>query len=123
MASSRIGNEGAHCRLQPVGLASGFPMARAASAVIIDAMRTLPLAFAAIVAVAVTLAVEPFADADQTDARLPGLFEQLKTAPTATEAKAVEMQIWSIWTVSSNDEVNQLMAEGISAMNQADPKT
>jgi tetratricopeptide (TPR) repeat protein len=86
-------------------------------------MRIVSFALAIAAAAALLVAAERLADADQTDSRLPALFDQLKSAPTATEAKAVEMQIWSIWTVSSNDEVNRLMAEGVSAMNQADPKT
>jgi tetratricopeptide (TPR) repeat protein len=98
-------------------------MALAARGAIIPPMRILSLLVAAVAGAGLLLAADRLADADQTDARLPALFDQLKAAPTATEAKSVEMQIWSIWTVSSNDEVNRLMAEGVSAMNQADPKT
>jgi len=86
-------------------------------------MQIRSLALAGAVAALFLLASDPFADADQTDQRLPALFDQLKAAKTAAEAQPIEAQIWTIWTRSPNEQVNQLMAEGISAMNMADPKT
>ena len=59
------------------------------------------------------------ATADQTDKRLPGLFDQLKATRSAGEAEAIQQAIWSLWTESSNAEVNLLMLEGIDAMGQS----
>lgn len=86
-------------------------------------MRIASVSLAAAIATILLLASDPFADADQKDARLPALFDQLKAATTPEAAKPVEMQIWSIWTASDNAEVNRLMAEGTAAMNMQDPKT
>lgn len=86
-------------------------------------MRIGSASLAAAIAAILLVASNPFAGADQTDPRLPVLFEQLKAAKTLEEAKPLETEIWSIWTVSDDAEVNRLMAEGISAMNLMDPKT
>jgi tetratricopeptide (TPR) repeat protein len=54
--------------------------------------------------------------ADQTDQRLPALFEQLKTAASDEAAKTAEAQIWKIWTDHPNPEINALMLRGLHAM-------
>ena len=105
------------------GLASGFPLGAARRDGHNPAMRIVSASLAAAIATILLLASDPFADADQKDSRLPALFDQLKAAATAEEAKPVEMQIWSIWTASENAEVNRLMAEGTAAMSMQDPKT
>jgi len=53
---------------------------------------------------------------DQRDARLVALFEQLKTAGNRQTALAVEADIWRIWLESGREEIDALMAEGVSAM-------
>jgi len=52
----------------------------------------------------------------QNDPRLPALFAQLKAAPSAEAANEVEQQIWQLWIISGNDEIDQLMAVGLHAM-------
>jgi len=61
--------------------------------------------------------------ADQTDKRLPDLFSELKKAPDADTAAAVETKIWQIWFESGNAELDALMAEGSDAMESDDYKT
>ncbi len=65
------------------------------------------------------LAASHAARADQTDARLDGLFAQLGTASSADAAQPIEAQIWGIWLQSGVDRINGLMGIGIAAMNQA----
>lgn len=57
---------------------------------------------------------------DQTDPRLPGLFDELKSAVDAGKAAVVEQQIWEIWHTAPNEELQQLMRQGMDAMNQSD---
>jgi tetratricopeptide (TPR) repeat protein len=57
------------------------------------------------------------ASADQNDRRLDGLFERLHITADATDAQAIEEQIWQIWLESDDATVNRLMLEGIAAMN------
>ena len=56
------------------------------------------------------------APADQKDARLPGLFDQLKAAPDMAAAAAVEAQIWDIWLKADDPAIESLMTEGSEAM-------
>jgi tetratricopeptide (TPR) repeat protein len=56
------------------------------------------------------------ATADQTDHRLPALFDQLQQAKTPSEAASIEGAIWSIWTESGNQDLDRLMMEGTAAM-------
>lgn len=55
------------------------------------------------------LAFSQLALADQKDARLPELFEQLKSARNQTEASQYEFRIWDIWAEHPNPEINALM--------------
>jgi tetratricopeptide (TPR) repeat protein len=55
--------------------------------------------------------------ADQQDPRLAGLFERLQETPDATEAQAVEQQIWRLWLESNDAAIDQLMLQGIAAMH------
>lgn len=61
--------------------------------------------------------------ADQKDARLPGLFNDLKKAPDAAAAAEIEQKIWQIWFESGSIELDALMAEGSDAMEANDYKT
>ena len=65
-------------------------------------------------AVLVLLAALP-ARADQTDSRLPALFERLRGADPASAANLRE-QIWEIWFAANEAEVDQLMEMGELAM-------
>ncbi len=58
--------------------------------------------------------------ADQADPRLPDLFDELKSAADAGEAAVVEQQIWEIWHTAPNEELQQLMRQGMDAMNNSD---
>ncbi|MFQ6017127.1 MAG: tetratricopeptide repeat protein [Kiloniellaceae bacterium] len=60
------------------------------------------------------------AAADQTDARLDGLFARLKTAPDARAARGIEAAIWAIWIDSDDEVVGLLMQQGIGAMTRRD---
>jgi tetratricopeptide (TPR) repeat protein len=57
------------------------------------------------------------APADQKDARLPALFDQLKTAPDAGAAAAIEAQIWAIWLQANDPAIDTLMTEGNEAID------
>jgi len=52
--------------------------------------------------------------ADQTDERLPALFEQLETAPDAVSSALIERAIWEIWLETDDERVGTLMATGTS---------
>jgi tetratricopeptide (TPR) repeat protein len=62
------------------------------------------------------------ARADQDDPRLPALFARLKTVGSDGEARAVETQVWQIWSVSADEEVNAMMLRGLRAMSDGDAK-
>ena len=67
------------------------------------------------------LAVAPAA-ADQDDARLDGLFQELKTAPNHGAAQGAEVAIWGIWYEHDDDAIEQLMVKGRDAMGRRDFK-
>ena len=56
------------------------------------------------------------AGADQTDPRLPDLFEQLRSTGESVAARNAEQQIWRIWMGSGSDDIDGIMREGIEAM-------
>ncbi|MCH9675911.1 MAG: tetratricopeptide repeat protein [Gammaproteobacteria bacterium] len=58
--------------------------------------------------------------ADQTDSRLPELFDRLASAPDLNAASALEQEIWSIWIASDDPVVNELMRDGAALMNRRD---
>ena len=66
-----------------------------------------------------------FADArsDQTDPRLKGLFEQLKTAQTPEAAAPVEAEIWTIWAKSGDSDLDHVFEVGSRAMSVGDVAT
>ena len=56
--------------------------------------------------------------ADQTDPRLPGLFDSLKTAPDAKTAQATADRIWRIWTENPDNQLlTKALNEGVAQMN------
>ena len=63
------------------------------------------------------------AEADQRDPRLPGLFDQLKSAASLEAAQPIEAEIWTIWTESDNDDVNLLMGIAVNALAREDYPT
>jgi len=78
------------------------------------ARRTgIPTALAALL---LTL-VASIASADQSDARLDGLFEALESAGDSEVARAAEAEIWAIWIESGREEIDALMVKGIIAMS------
>jgi len=60
------------------------------------------------------------AKADQRDAQLGALFDQLLEFENYSQARPVEADIWRIWTTSEDAAVNTLMSEGLDAMNRQD---
>ena len=66
---------------------------------------------------AIVLLAGPFlAVADQTDSRLPSLFEILRTESRPDRIEFAERSIWSIWHESGREDVDQLMEAGIEEM-------
>lgn len=51
--------------------------------------------------------------ADQTNPDLDKLFNQLKTAKSLDGARPIADQIWTIWTESDDQTINELMTEGM----------
>ena len=54
--------------------------------------------------------------ADQNDERLNELFQTLQQTSDLLELRNTELEIWKIWTDSGHEEINQLMNQGIAAM-------
>lgn len=65
---------------------------------------------------AVLVLMAPVARADQSDPRLPALFERLRAA-APDQAGDLREQIWSIWFESREPEIDALMREGDEAVN------
>ncbi len=55
--------------------------------------------------------------ADQDDARLPKLFEKLRTTESLEAALRTEQRIWAIWLEHENPQIEELMAAGTLAMS------
>lgn len=56
--------------------------------------------------------------ADQTDPRLPGLFESLRTASDAKAAQTAAARIWRIWSDNpDNQSLSDTLSEGVVLMN------
>ncbi|PCJ84725.1 MAG: hypothetical protein COA52_17025, partial [Hyphomicrobiales bacterium] len=74
-------------------------------------------------ALAVLTALTAFSSstlADQSDPRLPGLFDLLQEVDNAGDAAQIEQKIWGIWHEAPNDELQDIMERGVSAMNYGD---
>jgi len=55
--------------------------------------------------------------ADQNDAALEPLFEQLLQAQSNSQAKAIEAQIWQLWLATDDDNAASLMSQLTYAMS------
>ena len=55
--------------------------------------------------------------ADQSDKRLKGLFERLKTTPDPLEAQRIESEIWQIWIDCGREDMKTVVEQGIQAMS------
>ena len=73
------------------------------------------VAIAALLA-GLTLAARP-APADQTDPRLPALFEALMASPDPIAAANIEGQIWQLWLDGGSEAINQQLRIGMRAMS------
>lgn len=62
------------------------------------------------------------AAADQTDARLDALFDELGTTRDSSRAEAVERSIWAIWREHRDGAVVALMDQGYRAMAARDAR-
>ena len=86
-----------------------------------DGPVVAPVAFLARVFAGALLAVSLVGSmdvvADQQDPRLGELFVALSEAPDSEAALEVESAIWQIWLDGGDSALNQLMAQGIAAMN------
>ncbi len=80
-------------------------------------MTAIALAFGLVLGLA--LPAGPVA-ADQDDPRLAALFAQLKAAPDARAAEAVEASIWHIWVQSDDAVIGLLLTQGLAAMTRRD---
>ena len=71
----------------------------------------------AIIVLAIIVLPAPSLLADQTDARLPALFTELRTTSEAEKAKIVVAEIWQIWSEhSDNDRLSERLKIGIAQM-------
>jgi tetratricopeptide (TPR) repeat protein len=59
--------------------------------------------------------------ADQKDSRLPELYERLKTADSAREARIIEQAIWQIWMEIDDDDAGFVFRRGLEAMANDEP--
>ena len=70
-----------------------------------------------IIVLAIIVLPAPSLLADQTDARLPALFTELRTTSKAEKAKIVAAEIWQIWSEHrDNDRLSERLKIGISQM-------
>ena len=58
--------------------------------------------------------------ADQTDQRLPGLFDELLSTTDESAARQLEGQIWQIWYEHDDTAIVLLMRQGRGHMNRGD---
>ena len=61
--------------------------------------------------------------ADQTDPQLDGLFMRLHDAANASDAGAVEAEIWRIWGEANDRDAQALYTRGVAAMAAGDART
>ena len=57
------------------------------------------------------------AQANQNDARLPGLFDQLREARSTKDAAQVEQAIWQVWLLSGNLTADAHVHRGLQALS------
>lgn len=70
--------------------------------------------------IATTMTLSALAVADQTDARLNALFEQLSATTETEVANELTVKIWEIWIETEDSNWQEIMQQGIDAMNQRD---
>lgn len=75
---------------------------------------------AALIWISVHLAGMSVAIADQSDPRLPALFDRLRDASHSSTARSIEVSIWRIWGESGDARLDKLMAEAEAAMGRGD---
>ena len=83
-----------------------------------EGLKRLVKSFLHWIATAATLTFSVPMQASQNDARLPMLFEKLKSAETLEEALPIEKLIWNIWLMSGNGELDALILKGLQAMGR-----
>ena len=77
-----------------------------------------PVIIAMFFCVALLAAPFSYLQADQTDKRLPALFEKLHATSDKVTADAIAVQIWAIWSEHGDDErVSQNLLLGTAQMN------
>ena len=77
-----------------------------------------PVIIAMIFCVALLAAPFSYLQADQTDIRLPALFEKLHATSDTVTAEAIADQIWAIWSEHGDDErLSQNLQLGTAQMN------
>ncbi|MBI78744.1 MAG: hypothetical protein CMM53_13395 [Rhodospirillaceae bacterium] len=59
----------------------------------------------------------------QNDPRLLPLFDALRTTKDPDEALEIEAGIWALWGLSGDEDIDQLMTIGISALGESDGET
>lgn len=69
------------------------------------------------------LLVPTLVQADQTDPRLNGLFERLRSAEDRRSASPIERRIWQAWLATEDDDVRLLMRQGLAAMRAGNMDT
>lgn len=74
------------------------------------------LAFGAVTALSACLAGMAGVSADQTDPRLPRLFDRLRSSEQPAEARTIELMIWTIWNESGRPDLDALLQAGEAAM-------
>ena len=72
--------------------------------------------FAAVLGGSACLAGTAEVSADQSDPRLPALFDRLQQAERVDVARVTEMMIWKIWGESGAADLDAQLAEGETAM-------
>ena len=80
---------------------------------------TPPLLFFSVFLTALTFVSLPGPlQADQTDSRLPALFDSLRNAPDAQTAQATAASIWRIWSEKPDNQLlSERLAQGVAHMN------
>ena len=63
------------------------------------------------------MALAPPVGGGQNDERLDALFSRLKTTDDNVEGAMLTQLIWEIWHQSDNDNVSELMSEGVGEMS------
>jgi tetratricopeptide (TPR) repeat protein len=88
-------------------------------------MRTGPQNFSATTVISYVLtlvlwAYHPSSFGDQTDIRLPNLFDELTDASNRLDAKIIEQKIWVIWHTGPDPEVDEWFNQAQAAASSGD---